>query len=208
MTPGSAAWLQRLTASRFGRVMRGRPSWPSLRREMLSAEAGAPNRGAGVPSLEHGRENESRACALYSIRTGRALMSPGFRLAPRHSRVGATVDRLTDCGRVLEVKCPVRVDRHLSAAAGVYDVEYWWQLQGGLWVWEADEGDFVSFSEDPLVDIDEQLIIIPVARDDDAIAKLEREILAFWEWFDGPTAEEAPVHDFVKPGAARAPKLF
>lgn len=200
MTPGSAEWTRRLTASRFGRLFGGPGSWRSLRREML-----APPRTGGSAATEHGKENEPRALALYEILTGRCVERPGFRQLGVDPRIGCTVDARTTCPRLVEVKCPVVYAKHALARQGIYDQDYHWQMIGGLWIWEDDVCDFVSFNEQ--APPGEDLAIVPVHRDERAIARLRDTAFRFLDWFE-TADDDTPTHDFIQPGAAGVPKLF
>ena len=201
ITPGSPEWLALLTASRFHRVLGGPGAWESLAREM---RAPADSRG-GSAATEHGIRNEPRALALYSLETGRETRKPGFRFLPGSRRIGASVDFIADDGRIGEIKCPVKLAIHLMHRQGVVAEAYWWQMQGGLWVWEEENCDFVSFFEG--LSPDEELAIVPISRDSRAIDKLRDACFAFLDWFDNGGGAGTPF-DFLNPGASGLPKLF
>jgi hypothetical protein len=201
ITPGSPEWLALLTASRIHRVIGGRGAWESLAREMRATD----KRRGGSKATAHGIANEPRALALYSLETGRQVMKPGFRFLAGSRRIGASVDGITDHAHVLEVKCPVVLGTHLLHRQGVIAEAYWWQVQCGLWVWEEEHADFISFFE--CLSPDEELAIVPLTRDDRAIAKLSDASFAFLDWFDAGGGTGTP-HDFLNPGASGLPKLF
>jgi len=174
VSPGSAEWTRRLTASRVYRLFGGPSAWQALRRDMTSPPA-----EFSSMSTAHGIENEPRARALYEIETGYTVRMPGFLTLPGDERIGATVDGLVDPDGMIEIKCPVVEARHHLARQGVHDEAYYWQMQHGMWVTGRQWCDFVSFMPD--IRPDEAIAIVRMTRDCAALVKLEkvaREFLA------------------------------
>lgn len=199
VTPGSAAWTARLTASRFWRLFGGPASWVALRRDMES-----PPKPFTAAATSHGVDNEPRARMLYELETGNTVTIPKFRTLATNDRIGASVDGLVNHDGIVEIKCPVDISRHLLARQGIYDWKYHWQMVGGMWVWEREWADFISFY--PESPSEEWLAVIRVPRQDADVKKLSDTANWFLDW--SRTTSQTPVHDFVTPGATGLPKLF
>jgi hypothetical protein len=89
---------------------------------------------------------------------------------------------------IVEVKCPYNPIGHLNTLReAVPEVEekpsgymgdYWWQVQGYLWITGRMFCDFVSF--DPRFDLDEQIVIQKVFPNEKDIKLLAERCEEFW----------------------------
>lgn len=189
MLQGSPEWRAikagKISGSRFGAVMAlnkrtGLPNKPrrdliaDLRREL---ETGLLTEIEDNEYMQHGRRCEPMACALYEFIHGGEVQHAAWIPHPRLSFVGFSPDGLLGDDGLLEIKCPFMEHRHLrTAESGECPDDYMAQVQGGLWTTGRQWARFVSFWE-PTHD----LIVAPVERDEDFIARLETECNRVWE---------------------------
>lgn len=124
-----------------------------------------------------GLENETAAKMAYEAHTGAMLTTPGFR---RHSTIqwcGVSSDGLVDDTGTIEVKCPANPRNTVMTWLGGMPSEHMAQVQGGLWVWNRQWADFISY--DPRMPPDLQLYVQRIERDEDYIAMLTIEVTTF-----------------------------
>lgn len=102
----SSLWLELrrciLTASSFGKVCKRRPnqnSAPLVKSILYTYKLDH------IPSIKHGRDNESKALAQLSVQENIAIAKCGLFIDETHCYLGATPDGLCSEGLV-EVKCP------------------------------------------------------------------------------------------------------
>lgn len=136
---------------------------------------GKPVEGPNGYALQWGVDVEPSAREAYELETGNSVVESGFIQHPLYTFVGCSPDGLIRADAGLEMKCPKSSAVHLERfVSGVPD-EYVPQIQGCMWVTGRTTWDFVSF--DPRMPASHQLLILPVARDEDYIKKLEDSIL-------------------------------
>ncbi|CAH2092101.1 unnamed protein product [Euphydryas editha] len=103
----SALWLELrrciLTASMFSKICKRRPntdSAPLVKTLLYSYNLD------NVPSIKHGKENESKALAQLSDQMNIDIKKCGLFISTEHFFLGATPDGVFEDG-VVEIKCPI-----------------------------------------------------------------------------------------------------
>lgn len=189
---GSAEWFAArrgcVTASRFKDVLdfnvgrngqRGKESTKraAYRKEVVIERVTS-------RSIEHymsgpmrdGIEREPVAKMAYEARTGHLLVDHGFIRHPSIAMVGGSPDaRIGDDGG-LEIKCPTPLV-HLGTLLGGMDAEHMPQVQGLMWITDAQWWDFCSYC--PHFDEPLRTYVQRVARDDAYIEALEKDVRLF-----------------------------
>lgn len=137
-------------------------------------------------SLTHGIENESLAIDRYTEETLNAVVSVEEPIV--HSDfdfIAGTPDGLIGSDGIVEIKCPFNPVNHLGNLRWKTNPEetqiseYWWQIQGYLWITDRKYCDFVSF--DPRFPYDKQITIKRIERDQSEIDKLSERCIEFWK---------------------------
>jgi hypothetical protein len=133
-----------------------------------------------------GLYHERDAIRMLSERTGMQTKELGFVTHPKYDEVGATPDvQLIDAANpnafmIAQIKCPYKPEYHRAYIDKISDMitlkrknlEYFWQMQGEMWVTGAGHSYFVSF--DPRIrKNDACLHIVRIDRDEAAIRQLE-----------------------------------
>jgi putative phage-type endonuclease len=187
MEQGSPEWLAlrcgKITGSRFGKVMAlhkrtGKPNKPrldliaTLRAELAT---GVPEYVEPNEYMEHGTNMEPLARKAYEFATDNACDVPAFVSHPTVAYVGYSPDGLVGNDGIIEIKSPFMEARHMRTVESqrVPD-DYWWQVQGGLWVTGRLWCDFVSYFPEISVEI------VRAERNESDIARLEAECAAVW----------------------------
>lgn len=112
----------------------------------------------------------------------------GFILHPKSLDIGATPDaRIIEKNNpnlliVAQVKCPFNTDNHLrylEKITNTYTLKqcksaYYWQVQGEIWVSNADYAYFISY--DPRLADSNNLLFIKVERNDEDIFLLKEKV--------------------------------
>lgn len=140
-------------------------------------------------SLEHGNDNEQFAKDAYQEHTMNTVTDVDKPIIhPAYEFIGGTPDGLIGLNKIIEIKCPWNPVNHLNnllehnttveKIPDSYLSEYWWQVQGYLWITERENCDFVTF--DPRFPQHLQLSITTVMRNNDDIKKLEERCHEFW----------------------------
>lgn len=140
-------------------------------------------------SLEHGNDNEQFAKDAYQEHTMNKIIDVEQPIMhPNYAFIGGTPDGLIGKNKIIEIKCPWNPVNHLNnllehnttveKIPDSYLSEYWWQVQGYLWITEREKCDFVTF--DPRFPQHLQLSITTVMRNNDDIKKLEERCHEFW----------------------------
>lgn len=132
---------------------------------------------------------EETAIKQFSERTKLVTKDCGFMLHPKYPDVGATPDALiedetfVDKTIIAQIKCPYNSKYHGEYRQKISDgvslkkskSDFFWQIQGEIWVTDAIHSYFVSF--DPRENSTSNLHIVKINRDDEAISLLEQKIL-------------------------------
>jgi hypothetical protein len=132
--------------------------------------------GVDSASLRWGREHEEEARKFYQFETGETVTEAGFILHPTYKNfVGVSPDGRVGRNGGTEFKCPKKSEIHLSRfQTGITD-EFIPQVQGCIWVCEADWWDWISY--DPRMPIHLRMFRQRIYRDDAYIKQLERTVL-------------------------------
>ncbi len=184
----SIEWLMErvgfCTASRFKDVMdtlksgkpgaaRGKYMW-ELVCERLT---GKPAQHFDSTAMQHGTANEPMARMAYEARTGAIVTETGFRKHPVIAWLGGSPDGVIEPSGGLECKCPFNSANHLACFLTGMPEEHISQVQGLIWLHEADWWDFASF--DPRMPPEFALYVQRIPKDVQYIEKLSTEIDRF-----------------------------
>lgn len=141
-------------------------------------------------STRWGIRNESLAIKVFTERIGMQAKNIGYVEHPQITSVGATPDTqiidLTQPNKLIiaQIKCPYNPQYHKDYINKITDTqslrkkksEYYWQMQGEMWVTGADYSYFVSF--DPRMNEAEySLHYVKIYKDNDAITLLEQKVV-------------------------------
>lgn len=181
---GSEQWLQvrrgAITGSRFkdcrDKLRDGRPSKAcldyarDLARERCGGTAPAKFQNA---AMRTGTEQEPLARAAYEARTGNLVEEVGF-FTTEDMRFGLSPDGFIDEDGVLEIKTMVSSDTLFTAVAERDLSAYMDQCTGYLWLLGRQWVDLVLWAPDL-----GHMEIHRITRDEDAIEKLETDLMEF-----------------------------
>lgn len=181
---GSEEWLTarrgKITGSRFkdarDKLKGGQPSKACLgyamdiARERIGGSAPPKFQNA---AMRTGTEQEPFARAMYEARTGHMVEEAGFYLSD-DAVFGLSPDGLIDDDGVLEIKTMVSSDTLFTAVADGDLSAYMDQCLGYLWLLGRQWVDLVLWAPDL-----DHMVIHRINRDEDAIEKLESDLMAF-----------------------------
>lgn len=181
---GSEEWLTarrgKITGSRFkdarDKLKGGQPSKACLgyamdiARERIGGIAPSKFQNA---AMRTGAEQEPFARAMYEARTGHMVDEAGFYLSD-DAVFGLSPDGLVNDDGVLEIKTMVSSDTLFTAVADGDVSAYMDQCLGYLWLLGRQWVDLVLWAPD--LDL---MVIHRINRDEDAIEKLESDLMAF-----------------------------
>lgn len=184
---GTEAWmLERLghiTGSRFsdvsaigktGKFLKSRET--AITEIVLELLTGRPGAMWTSKATDWGKQHEPMARMAYEASTGEFCTEVGFITHPQHKQVGCSPDGLLGNRKGYESKCPLTPTVHLDTLLNGMPEEHMAQVQGGMWICDCDEWDFVSFH--PLFPGPMQLYIETVKRDDAYIAEMAKNVLS------------------------------
>lgn len=187
ITQGSPEWfLQRLgkvTASRVADVIAKTKTGYSTSRENYLVElalerlTGARQESYSNDAMKWGTETEPLARATYEAATGKFVDEVAMIAHPTIAMCGASPDGLVDIDGQIEIKCPNSATHAKTLMNKKPDGKYITQMQWQMACTNRTWCDFVSF--DPRFPEHLQLFVIRVARDEEMIADLEKEIIGF-----------------------------
>ncbi len=135
-----------------------------------------------------GTDHEAEALEMFCQATGFRQEDTGFMIHPKIAGIGATPDaKIIEQAEsqemvITQVKCPYNSAYHrkylekINDAASLKKVkkDYYWQMQGEMWVSRAVYAYFVSY--DPRQNTQEQLHSVVIHRNDDSIELLRQKI--------------------------------
>ncbi len=98
-----------------------------------------------IPSIDWGNTHEDRARAWYELQTGNVVELVGLQLHPKHRLVGCSPDGLVGDNGGVETKCPETIREHMRHLVSDAPADYYYQIQGNLWVTGREWWDFVSY---------------------------------------------------------------
>jgi putative phage-type endonuclease len=187
MEQGTEEWrlarCGKVTASRVADIIAKTKSGYSTSRANYMAElicerlTGVPTEGFVSGAMQHGIATEPMARSAYENFSGALVMETG--LVPHQTipMAAASPDGLIGSDGLVEIKCPITAT-HIEtllgqSTPGRYVTQMQWQMActGRKWC------DFVSF--DPRMPENMQLFVERIARNDETISLLEREVMMF-----------------------------
>jgi len=185
---GSDEWrairLGKVTASRVADVMAKVKSGPSASRSNYMAELIAERltKTAGerfqTPAMAWGNEQENVARQRYAFDHEVEVELVGFVPHPTIAMAGASPDGLVGANGLVEIKAPNTATHIETLISGTIPGKYQIQM---LWQMACDPArewcDFVSF--DPRLPPHMEKFQRRFMRDDERIAEMEREVVAF-----------------------------
>lgn len=193
---GSPEWFAircgKVTASRVADVVaRTKTGWGASRANYMAelvAErlTGTRQEGYSNAAMQWGTDMEPEARRTYEFYRDVDVVQAGFIVHPRIETSGASPDGLVEPSGLVEIKSPntaTHIDTLLAATVPAkYVTQMQWQMActGRQWC------DFVSF--DPRMPEAMRLFVKRVQRDDEAIAELEKHVVAFLEELDAKVA--------------------
>jgi putative phage-type endonuclease len=190
---GTPEWLaERLgkaTASRISDIMAKTKSGPSASRQNYAAELIAERlTGNGGDfyinaAMQRGTDLEPDARDAYAFESGHTVEQVGFIPHPTIAMSGASPDGLVGDVGLVEIKCPGTAKHIATLTGGSIDGKYVNQMQWQMSCTGRAWCDFVSY--DPRLPVEMQLATRRVHRDDEMIAEMEREVVAFLAEVDG-----------------------
>jgi putative phage-type endonuclease len=184
---GSEAWHQirlgKVTASRVADVIAKTKTGYSASRKNYAAEliverlTGQRQEGFTNAAMQWGTDNEPAAREAYEFKSGLWVDQVGFLVHPRIKDSGASPDGLVGDDGMLEIKCPNTATHLDTLTSGKPDGRYITQMQWQMACADRAWCDFASF--DPRLPEELRLFVTRIERDDDLIAELETEVVAF-----------------------------
>ena len=180
--------LGRVTASNFAVIMsKGRGNTESVGRINYRAQlvserlSGAKAETWKSAEMTWGNETEPLARLQYTLATGNDVIENGF-FAHNDIMAGASPDGLVGEIGTLEIKCPNTATHIETLKKQATPTQYYWQMQGQLWMTGRDWCDFVSY--DPRLPANAALFIKRVGRNDNDIEKLAEAVSDFLDTVD------------------------
>ncbi len=177
------ARLGKVTASRISDMLaRTKSGWGAGRKNYMAeliAErlTGQKAEGFQNAAMDRGNEVEPQARAAYTFFTDNKVTEVGLALHPTIEMAAASPDGLVGDDGGVEIKCP-NTATHIDTMLGgsikkIYRDQMMFQMActGRQWV------DFVSF--DPRLPGDQSLFITRIERDDEQIAEVNEQVVAF-----------------------------
>jgi hypothetical protein len=181
----------KMTSSRFATVLaKGKGGGVSKTRRKYMSEicserkTGLPSSSfSGTTAMDWGTEHEDEAVGAYEKEkerekgdgTSHVVNTVGF--VELSGWIGGSPDGLVGEDGIIEVKCPNSCTHYdymrlNKKDPSWYDPTYKWQMQGNLWITGRKWCDWISY--DPRFKLPkEQILIVRVERDEQAIAELQ-----------------------------------
>lgn len=125
-------------------------------------------------SLAWGREQEPHAKQYYMLEKDVDVLEVGFLQHRKYSYAGVSPDGRIGTNGGIEIKCPKNSAIHMNRFLEGIDKDIYPQVQGCIWVCEADWWDFVSY--DPRMPPHMKLFTQRIERDDSFILQLEDRV--------------------------------
>jgi hypothetical protein len=128
-------------------------------------------------ATDWGNYHEPMARMRYEAHSKAFCQEVGFIRHPMHQQVGASPDGLIQGRRKgYESKCPFTPTVHLDTLLNGMPEDHMWQVQGGMFVCDCDEWDFVSYH--PSFPREMQLYVQTIKRDQPFIDDMEGKLLS------------------------------
>lgn len=171
------------------------PEWLALRESMLTASDAATATGCNPYesedglfvkkvgkrkfsenfAMQRGTELEPIARDLYDSRYNKKSHEIGLVQHPQYPWLGGSADGITECGRLIEIKCPLtrkienKVPKHYIA-----------QIQLNMEILDLDECDFIQYRPAE-GDAPEEFMVTNVKRDKKWFERNFDKMKSFWE---------------------------
>ena len=176
-----AARLGIATASRFKDIMARTPApWNNYMAELVAERlTGEREEGYKSSDMQWGNDYEAVARLTYKLNNpDKKVRGCGIFL---HDEIdcGASPDGLVDDDGTIEIKCPKTATHIQTLKSGKLPTQYFWQVQGQLWITGRKWCDFISY--DPRLPENASYICIRVERDDEAITRLAESVDGFMQ---------------------------
>lgn len=147
--------------------------------EMLSGE---PTKGYKSKNMQNGNDNEPIARSLYERITGNTVRQLGFYYL-EGERLGASTDGEVNTEGIIEIKNVIPAEQVRLLTTGKIKDAYVKQMQTQMYVLEKQWCDFTSVSlgdeENGELPNKYKVKIIRVARDEDMILQIRKEVAFF-----------------------------
>lgn len=198
-----AARLGIPTASEFGKIITpgGEPSKQAetlLYRCVGEWATGVPEEGYRNHWMERGAEMEEEALAFFQLQTDQVMRPTGFVYKDERRLTGCSPDGLLmpdyKVKAGLEMKCPSPGVHVRYLLQGEVPTEYKPQIQGSMWITDADHWYFLSYHPHA------QPVLLKVGRNDLYIKSLSAAVERFIEQML-VLREELTVRGLVNKGA-------
>lgn len=181
---GSVAWhalrAGKATASEFASILaegEGKMRAKYLRQLIAERLTGRVLDGYKNAHMERGQEQEAIARLAYEAATDDELQRVAF-IEHDDLAAGCSPDSLViGKKRGVEIKCVIPTIQVETILRGTYPPEHRAQIQGGMWLAEYDEWNFVSYSPDMPDHL--RIYIYTVKRDETYIKALEIKVRTF-----------------------------
>jgi hypothetical protein len=139
-------------------------------------------------AMRRGRDLEPVARSVYEKRTGAWVEEVSLVLTD-DSRFGYSADGFVDDDGLVEIKCPMSAEKlgNVWANPDEAHLEYLDQINGGLWITGRKWCDLVVYCP-WLAPVGKDLFVKRIYRNDDAIEKLESDLVGFMRLVDANLA--------------------
>lgn len=181
---GSPEWLAlragKVTASKIADVMMAKTTagYKNYMADLIVERlTGAKTESFTNAAMQWGVDQEPLARAEYEIKTGNFVDQITFVEHPTIEMFGCSPDGLIGDDGLVEIKCPNTATHIDYVMADKAPTKYVPQMQCQLAVTGRKWCDFVSF--DPRLPDGLNIFIVRVERDDEYIAKMEKEVQKF-----------------------------
>jgi putative phage-type endonuclease len=171
------------------------PEWLALRETMLTASDAATACGAnpyespeslyikkvggrkfsGNAATERGTVLEPIARDLYDARHNKKSHEIGLVQHPLYPWLGGSADGITECGRLIEIKCPLT--RKIEPTVPKHYIA---QIQLNMEILDLEECDFIQYRPGE-GDSPEEFVVTNVKRDREWFSKNLDKMKAFWD---------------------------
>jgi len=172
-----------------GKITPAQRGAPSAKQIAYAMDTARERVGGTVPqiyensAMRTGKVQEPEARSAYEIKTGHLVQEVGF-FKTSDGLFGLSPDGLIGDDGVLEIKTMVSSSTMFKAVADGDISEYIDQCNGYLWLLGRQWVDLVLWAPD-LASIGLDLTIIRIERDEEAIAALETDLMAFAALVEG-----------------------
>ena len=131
---------------------------------------------AGNAATAHGTLLEPVARDLYDAKYGRKSHEIGLVQHPVYPFLGGSADGVTECGRLIEIKCPLT--RKIEAKVPPY---YLPQIQLLLEILDLEECDFIQYRPAVEEGAEPTFVVVVVKRDREWFTQRLKAMQAFWD---------------------------